>query len=268
VSAPELKRFPGYAHPVAFVSRIAVTPVKGIALSHPEEVEITPTGVPENRRFYLVDAGGKLWKGTRDGPLYGVRGKTDAAGEWLELTFPDGRVIEGPVELDEEAFTAFYDRPVWGRYVQGPAAEAFSALLGAPVRLLRANEPGGGADVAPVSILSDASLDELARRSGEEAVDGRRFRMLVHVGGTRPHEEDEWLGHPVRIGEVVVQVTKQDSRCRMTTRNPETGVRDFDTLKAIKAYRGVRDGKAIDFGVYADVVRPGLVRVGDPVEPL
>jgi uncharacterized protein YcbX len=45
-------------------------------------------------------------------------------------------------------------------------------------------------------------------------------------------------------------------------------VRDLDTLRVIKGYRGVRDGEAIDFGVYAAVEQPGRVRVGDPVEPL
>ena len=119
-----------------------------------------------------------------------------------------------------------------------------------------------------MSLLSEASLEELARRSGEHAVDGRRFRMLVHVAGTRPHEEDEWLGREVRVGDAVVRLTKQDARCRMTTRNPDTGIKDFDTLQAIKGYRGLRDGKKIDFGVYGDVVRPGRIRVGDAVEPL
>jgi uncharacterized protein YcbX len=92
--------------------------------------------------------------------------------------------------------------------------------------------------------------------------------MLVHLAGTRPHEEDEWIGHRVRIGETVIRVTEQDARCRMTTRNPDTGVRDFDTLREIKSYRGLRDGDSIDFGVYADVEVPGRIRVGDPVEPL
>jgi hypothetical protein len=32
----------------------------------------------------------------------------------------------------------------------------------------------------------------------------------------------------------------------------------------IKAYRGLREGKKIDFGVYGTVERPGTVRVGDP----
>jgi uncharacterized protein YcbX len=69
----------------------------------------------------------------------------------------------------------------------------------------------------------------------------------------------------MRIGEAVVRVGGPVPRCATTTRSPETGIRDLDTLHAIKAYRGLRDGKNIDFGVYGDVERPGRVRVGDPV---
>jgi uncharacterized protein len=253
---------------VPTVSRLSITPVKGLALSHPDEVTITPTGVPENRRFFLVDERGKLLNGTRDGPLYGVRAECDREGERLALTFADGRVVDEAVAVGEPKVTAFWGRPVRGQFVEGPWSRALSELLGEPVRLVRAHDPGGAFDEAPVSLLSDASLEELARKAGEDHVDGRRFRMLIHVAGTRPHEEDEWIGRHVRIGDALVRVTKQDARCRMTTRNPETGVRDFDTLRAIKSYRGVREKKAIDFGVYADVEESGRVRVGDPVEPL
>jgi uncharacterized protein len=253
---------------VPTVSRLAISPVKGLAISHRDEVHLTPTGVPENRRFFVIDAAGKLWRGTRDGPLYGVRAETDEEARRLRLEFAAGLVLDESVRLGEPVVTAFWERPVRGHVVEGPFAPALSELLGSPVRLVRADEPGGAYDDSPVSLLSDASLDELARQSGRESVDGRRFRMLVHVAGTRPHEEDDWLGREVRIGDAVVRLTKQDGRCRMTTRNPETGIRDFDTLKAIKAYRGLRNGKSIDFGVYGDVVAPGRIRVGDPVEPL
>jgi uncharacterized protein YcbX len=248
------------------VSRLDVAPVKGLALNHPDSVELTPTGVPENRRFYLVEENWKLVNGTKDGPLFLVRAETDPEGTRLALTFPDRRVIDEDVELGDPVVTAFWDRPVRGRPVIGPWADALSDLMGRHVRLLRAEEPGGGADDSAVSILSDASLVKLAKQSGEQEVDGRRFRMLVHVAGTKPHEEDAWIGHEVAIGDALVRVTKNDARCRMTTRNPETGVKDFDTLKEIKSYRGLREGKSIDFGVYADVVTPGTIRVGDPVE--
>lgn len=249
------------------VSRLDVAPVKGLALNHPDEVELTPTGVPENRRFFVVEENGKLVNGTKDSPFYLVRAETDPDGTRLALTFPGSRVVEEKVRLGDPVVTAFWDRPVRGRPVIGPWADGLSDLVGRSVRIVRAEEPGGGKDDSPVSILTQASLEKLAKESGEDAVDGRRFRMLVHVAGTKPHEEDEWIGREVAIGDALVRVTKNDARCRMTTRNPETGVKDFDTLKEIKAYRGLREGKKIDFGVYADVVRPGRIRVGDPVEP-
>jgi MOSC domain-containing protein YiiM len=42
-----------------------------------------------------------------------------------------------------------------------------------------------------------------------------------------------------------------------------TAKRDFSTLKVIKDYRGISPDGDLDFGVYASVVEPGTVRVGD-----
>ena len=50
-------------------------------------------------------------------------------------------------------------------------------------------------------------------------------------------------------------------------RPPTPGVRDFPTLKVIKNYRGINAEQQLEFGVYAEVVEPGEVSVGDPVEP-
>jgi uncharacterized protein YcbX len=131
---------------------------------------------------------------------------------------------------------------------------------------VRADEPGGGSDLEPVTLVSEASVAELGRQTGREAVDGRRFRMLLDLGGCEPHEEDSWTGRSARIGEALLEMLGPVPRCATTTRDPSTGARDFDALSAIEAYRGRRDGKEIDFGVYARVREPGRVRVGDPVE--
>jgi uncharacterized protein YcbX len=92
--------------------------------------------------------------------------------------------------------------------------------------------------------------------------------MLVEIVGCSPHEEDSWAGRRVRVGEALLEVGGPVPRCATTTRDPSTGVRDFDTLREIAAYRGRRDGHDIDFGVYARVLEPGVARLGDPVEPL
>jgi uncharacterized protein YcbX len=255
---------------VAHVSWLTIAPVKGLALVEVDELVLARRGVAENRRFYLVDADGLRYGLKRDGRLGLVRPAWDAARRRLELAFPDGSVVTGEVDVDGEVTTKFVGRAVTGRVVRGPWSEALSAYVGRPVRLVR-TEVGIAVDRdrGPVSMLSEASLEELRRRAGrEERVDPRRFRMLIGVGGVRAHEEDEWIGRRVQVGEAVVVLREQVARCAVTTQNPKTGRPDFDTLREIKAYRGVRDRKLIDFGVYGEVAEPGRVRLGDPVEPL
>lgn len=250
------------------VSRLAVTPVKGLALHQPDRIELTANGVADNRLFYLVDLVGFLFSGIDHGPLCNVRAEYDADAERLELHFPDGTRVEGSaVDGGETVDTEFYGRRVTGRVLDGPFNTALSRYVGKQLRLVRTDEPGAAYDVEPVTFVSDASVEELRRRaSREEPVDDRRFRMLIGLGGCRAHEEDEWDGRLLRVGEALVRVGGPVARCATTTRDPNTGERDFDTLRVIKGYRGLREGKNIDFGVYGAVEEPGHVRVGDPVE--
>ena len=251
------------------VSWLSIAPVKGLALVHPREVKLDRSGVAANRRFYLVDAGGRQFGLLRDGRLVQIRPDYDEASDRLSLHLPDGSTVEGEIALGAPVVARFFDkRPVAGRLVEGPWSEAISAHAGRPLRLVKTDRPGDGVDRqrGQVSLVSDASVDEIGRHGGREDVDARRFRMLIGVGESDPHEEDEWVGRHLQIGEAVVRVRGHVARCAITTQNPETGEPDFDTLRTIKEYRGVRDG-GLDFGVYGDVVEPGRVRVGDPVEP-
>jgi uncharacterized protein len=256
---------------VATVSWISIAPVKGLALVHPREVLLEQHGVTENRRFYIVDDDGRRYGLLRDGRLWQVGVDYETDPERLSLRFPDGTVAAGEVSLDGEVTTDFYGRTVDGQVVVGPWAEALSRHVGRPVRLIRSARPGAAVDRGRggVSLVSDASLEELARRAGTEAVDARRFRMLLGVGGCQPHEEDRWLGGEVRIGEARARLLGTVGRCAITTRNPATGERDLDTLGLINSYRGQNPRtKEFDFGVFGEVVHPGWVRVGDLVEPI
>lgn len=249
------------------VARLSTTPVKSLLLHHPEEVLLEPFGVASDRRFYLVREDGRLLAGIHHGPLALVRADWDAARDRLRLGFPDGEVVEGDVRLAEPVLTDFWEHRVPGRAVVGPWAEALSCFAGRPVRLVKADEPAGAVDVEPLTLVSAESVAELARQAGLNGLDARRFRMLLELQGCAPHEEDTWEGRHVRLGRAVVEVGGPVARCATTTRDPATGLRDFDALRAIAAYRGKRNGEKVDFGVYARVVEPGCVRVGDPVEP-
>ena len=254
------------------VSWLSVAPVKGLALVRREELTLERFGALENRRFYVLDESGKFVNGlTRlERSLFSVVPEWDSAADKLRLHFPDGHVVDGNVALGERVETWFHNRTIPGRLVEGPWSEALSSFAGRELRLARTDVPGAAVDRhdGTVSIVSDESVDELARNAGVRDADARRFRMLIGVAGGAPHDEDEWIGRDVAIGDAVVRVHEQVARCAITTKNPDTGERDLDTLRVIKGYRGVRGDNHVDFGVYGEVVRPGLVRVGDTVEPL
>ena len=248
------------------VARLNIAPVKGTALAHPERVMLERGGVEENRRFHLVNALGRLFSGVRHGPLVTIRSSYDPEREWLELRFPDGTVVDGRADaLGDDVTTVMWGRDVPGHVVDGPWSDAVSEFVGQPVRLIRSEEPGQGNDSYAVSMVSLASVQELSAQAGlDQPLDSRRFRMLVEIDGVAAHEEDRWIGCSVEVGGAVVRVVRPDPRCVVTEQDPDTGIRDFDTRKAIRAYRPSSDGDA-DMGVYADVVQPGPVAVGDPV---
>lgn len=104
--------------------------------------------------------------------------------------------------------------------------------------------------------------------------------LLLEVDGIGAHEEDAWCGQLAQVGTAVVEVLGPVPRCVVTSQNPQSGAGDFDTLKAILAYRGALSsdlatpaahlpaGGKIVFGVYGRVVRPGRIELGDAVAPI
>jgi uncharacterized protein len=256
---------------VLTVARLSTTPVRSFALHHPESIELGRSGVEDDRRYSLHTEDGRLFDATKHGPLVRIHAQLDRQDgrERLTLTLPTGEVVSAEVELADPELLDVYDRVFTARRVIGPWAEAVSAWVGRPLRLYRSERRPEEQDRYAASIVSDASLAELARRGNDgRPVDARRFRMLIEVGGaTAPHEEDGWMDREVTIGEAVVRVVRPDPRCVITTQDPDTGERDFPTLHVIRQYRGLRDGRKLDFGVYADVVRPGRVAVGDRITP-
>jgi uncharacterized protein YcbX len=247
------------------VARLSIAPVRSLGLEHPRQVDLTDVGVVEDRRFYLVDDTGRLVDRLVVGELVQVATHTDKDATRLRMEFPDGLVIDEPVRLREPIATEIYGRTAVGRAVEGPWADALSAIADRRVRLIRCDRPGGTRDGNPASIVSDGSLRELARHGGVESVDGRRFRMLIELEGAEAHEEDTWIGSRIKVGKAILAVTEPDARCAITTQDPDTGVRDLDTLRMIIGYRGLRDGRYADFGVLADVEKPGRVKLGDKV---
>ena len=247
--------------------------VKGLALTRRDELTLEPFGALENRRFHLVDERGRFVNGlTRlQRSLFAVVPEWDPGADSLRLTFPDGEIVEGSVLLGDELLDLVLQpdgaRPA-GRGAVGARALGVHRAA-APARAhRRARAARSTGPTARVSLVSDESVDELARQAGVDSggrsplpdADRRRGRRAARGGRVG--------GGEVALGDAVVRVLEQVARCAITTKHPDTGERDLDTLRVIKQYRGVRGAKALDFGVYGEVVTPGRVRVGDAVVPL
>jgi uncharacterized protein YcbX len=250
------------------VARLSIAPVKGLALSHPPEIRLDRRGVANDRRFYLIDDDGRLFNGKQSGVIQQIQAAAAEDGSRLSLRFPDGETIEGDVELSDPVETSFYGRPVLGHLVAGEWSRALSEHARKPVRLVRTDEPGAGLDrTHVVSLVSSGSLAEVGRRAGTGPVDGRRFRMTIELEGGSGHEEDGWIGRDLRVGEARIRVVGPVGRCVVTTRNPDTGSVDFDTLGVLAGYRTLREGKSFACGVCGDVLEPGRVAIGDALRP-
>ena len=123
------------------LTRLSVTPVKALRLSHPVEAELTAGRIPADRRFYLIDEQGGLFDASDLGALMQIVPAYDPAAERLRLSFPDGSVVEDAVDRLGEASSAtdFFGRMVDGHLVEG-------AVRGGPFDVRRPARPARTGD--------------------------------------------------------------------------------------------------------------------------
>jgi uncharacterized protein len=234
-----------------------------------DAIELDTIGVRGDRRFYLVDEDGALVNAKRVPALLAVQAAAENGR--MSLRLPDDTTVEADVVLGDRIETIFYGRPVVGRVVEGPWSDALSELAGRTIRVARTEREGDGVDrgrVAGATLVSTGSLDALRVAAAlSQPIDGRRFRMTIGIDGVEPHAEDGWIGKRVRVGGALVAVRAHVGRCAVTTRDPDTGIRDLDTLGVIAEYRAdVVTREPLPFGVWCEVLEPGPVAVGDAVE--
>lgn len=120
-------------------------------------------------------------------------------------------------------------------------------------------------DDAAVSIISVGTIDAIGREAGLE-LDRRRMRanIVLETERVEPFLEDDWVGARMLFGEEpeapAVSITSCDERCAMVNLDPDTGAQDPRVMKAV-----VRMNRNYA-GVYATVIRAGLIRVGQTVQ--
>jgi uncharacterized protein YcbX len=255
----------------ARVAAILVAPVKALRVLAREQVELGAQGVRENRRFFLIDAEERMVNGKRFGSLQAVVPDYSDGDRTLTLWFPGEVAVSGEVRTGRRLAARFYANTIAATEVLGPWSDALSQHAGAPLRLVESVSDWGAVDRGrdgAVSLVSSASVEALAHAAAAaHPVDPRRLRMLFEIDGTAAHEEDEWLGRPLRIGGAVVEALGHVGRCAVTKRDPDSGEADLDTLGALASYRREADTtEPLACGVHGTIRQPGTVRLGDPVE--
>jgi len=119
----------------------------------------------------------------------------------------------------------------------------------------------GSYDVAPVSLISRQTITRIAEESDTEE-DSWRFRpnLLVDLEDGEAFDELSWVGRIVRVGDAArIAITEVDQRCMMITLDPASAKPSPAVLRCV-----ARQHKQCA-GVYATVLTPGEVRVGDTV---
>ena len=248
---------------VATVKTLRSSVVKGLAQASVPELALEPAGISRDRRFgLLADTGLLLYSGELRS-LAGATGEWDEDAETLTVHFADGAsVTTSAIGTEPVPVRLEYDyEPVTATLLNGDLAAAVSERFGQPVQVVRL--PVSGGNDGPVTVITTASLARLQGQMGLERLDPRRFKMTIELDGPGAHEEDAWEGRELVVGDVRLRVGGGVPRCMLTTLDPDTLERDADTLRALLAYRAPMPGGAPPFGVYAEVVTPGFVRVGD-----
>lgn len=252
-------------------------PVKSMQGESCEEMQIAARGIAGDRGYALVDVvtgkvasakNPRLWSQLlRCSARYLSAPGTNGHAAPVEITLPSGeRRSSADAGLADELSTLL-----------GRAVRVSSAAPRQPVleeywpdlhELAHRDEITQEAmpaetffDCAGIHLLTTNTLDALRARYAEGAFEVTRFRpnVLVNANGGGEYAEDAWVGGLIRIGEAVLRVTGGAPRCVMTTLAQEGLPADLGVLRTAARHH------AAQVGVYAEVVQPGKIALGDTV---
>ncbi|MFF5141817.1 MOSC domain-containing protein [Streptomyces sp. NPDC013157] len=271
---------------MAELQSIHVHPVKALRGFSPREAVVEPWGLAGDRRWVLIDDGGKVVT-QRVQPRLALAAAELLPGGGVRLSAPGRAPLTVPVP--EPGVTVPVD--IFGTKVEAvlaaePAHAWCGAYLEADVRLAHMDDPASRrpvdpdhalpgetvsfADGYPLLVTTQASLDALnslvaqGDHPGEGPLPMDRFRPNVVVRSTPAWAEDDWSR--IAIGEVEFRVAKRCGRCIVTTTDQATAERGREPLRTLARHR--RFGNQLVFGQNLVPRSPGTIRVGDPVRVL
>lgn len=233
-------------------------PIKSHGREQLNSVELTAgIAMPNDRRFAIAHARAKIsddWmacqnfnRGSKLGALNAIECHLDDKNDMITLShFEHGSIIANP-NTDDGA-----------KAILDFALRVGDNLDFVPTKFLELKTRAyTDTDYPSISILSHSSLRDLSKRANYE-LNMERWRGNLWMDGASAWDEATWIGKQVEIGDTILQIIEPIGRCSMTTHNPATGAKDFDTLKLLRDEFGHQN-----FGVYAKVMQGGTINIGD-----
>lgn len=273
-----------------------------------ETARITPTGLAGDRRYAIFDVESgniasakspRKWRKLLHCSARYLEEPDFSNGvKPIEITFPDQtRVTSVDPKIDEKLSRLFerevrlttdYDvQPkselIW-RVLPGQEATEWTEHrkvkvegtndvvlfeLGGMVPKLAGN--GNFQDLAPVHIMTTATLRRLAALSLLDSFDHRRYRpnILIDTDETG-FVEQSWLNRMLKIGETRMIVSIPTPRCVMTTLSQDGLETDRKTLRAIIKFNTLEleqmPGRWACAGIYANPCGDYVLSKSDPVD--
>jgi uncharacterized protein YcbX len=234
-------------------------PVKAMLGELLDAVDIGPGGCAGDRRWAVfdVETGERIAnkRGPTDARLRACRAELPG-GHALRLTLPGGEAVKG--EEIEPALSRLLERRVRLDECDAPA-------------LGRIGATGAHHDAAPVHVIATGTLGHLRALAPGSLWDARRFRpnLVLEAGNGGGFVEDELIGRRLAgASGLELAVVIHTPRCVVPTRAHEELPADPRILRTLVGHHRIdlgRYGRQGCAGAYAEVVRPGRVRVGDAI---
>lgn len=250
-------------HPGATVAGCWRYPVKSFQGMAQDELTITPAGVVGDRTHGLIDAqDGRLLSAKRTAKLLHASATDEA------ITLPDGAVLALDAPDADEVLSSWLGRTVLLRQPTTDTQVSYAMTFDPPDDDAEAFDipapPGSFLDLAPIHLISTATLAACAQARPDLDWDVRRFRpnLLLDVDGP-PFLEQNWIGRQLQVGEAVLSVDSPTVRCAMPLRVQPGGIeREPGIFAALNELNTVSPNH---LGAYCSVVTPGTVTNGGAV---
>jgi uncharacterized protein len=254
-------------------------PVKSMLGEEVAQTTVTPSGLFGDRAYALVDGeSGKVISAKNPrkwGDLFAYRAEFPSAEGQVgtlptaRITFPDGSSTDSTEHDIDERLSGRLSRPIRLTTTVPLSASAEGYWPGYDWLAEPATDfdfelsSGTFFDGAPIHLVTTATLDRLAAIAPKSRFDAARFRpnfVIDCPGSSAGFIENDWIGRTLSIGnEVQMLIVQPTPRCVMTTLSQGELPKDPDVLRTV-----VQNNRC-NVGVYATVVRGGIVRRGDTV---